>query len=50
MTACAYHVILQITAATQDQGWIWPVGIDAERSAFGIMNKKRNEEHRQITT
>jgi hypothetical protein len=23
-----------------DQGWIWPVGIDAERSAFGIMNKK----------
>jgi hypothetical protein len=33
-----------------DQGWIGPVGIDAERSAFGIMNKKRSEEHRQITT
>jgi hypothetical protein len=33
-----------------DQDWIWPVGIDAERSAFGIMNKKRNEEHRQMTT
>jgi hypothetical protein len=50
---CAQSAMLRISQSRDrwfsDQGWIWPVGIDAERSAFGIMNKKRNEEHRQIT-
>jgi hypothetical protein len=26
-----------------DQGWIWPVGIDAARSAFGIMKKRETK-------